>query len=62
MLLTVGLIHFCEDKFKHTSRDTLHPICICGEDIKTSSPYLFHCPDYLQEAGPPEYSQMYSRF
>ena len=40
------LSHLSEHKFKHSFQDTLNPICNCG---KTSSHYLLHCPDYLQE-------------
>ena len=43
------LSHFRKHKFKHSFQDTLNPICNCGEDIETSSHYLLHCPDYLQE-------------
>ena len=46
----VGLSHLREDKFfKHSFQDTLNPLCNCGEDIETTSHYLLHCPDYLQE-------------
>ena len=47
--LRVGLSHLRERKFKHSFQDTLNPICNCGEDIETTSHYLLHCPDYLQE-------------
>ena len=47
--LRVGPIHLREHKFKHSFQDTLNPICNCGEDIETSSHYVVHCPDYLQE-------------
>ena len=47
--MRVGLSHLCEHKFKPSFQDTLNPICNCGEDIETSSYYLLHCPDYLQE-------------
>ena len=30
-------------------KDTLNSICHCGKDIETTSHYLLHCPDYLQE-------------
>ena len=47
--MRVGPIHLREHKFKHSFQDTLNPICNCGEDIETSSHYVVHCPDYLQE-------------
>ena len=47
--LRVGLSHLREHKFKHIFEDTLNPICNCGEDIETTSHYLLHCPEYLQE-------------
>ena len=47
--MRVGLSHLSEDKFKNSFQDTLNPICNCGEDNKTTSHYLLHCPDYLRE-------------
>ena len=47
--LRVVVSHLREHKFKHSFQDTLNPICNCGEDIETTSHYLLHCPDYLQE-------------
>ena len=35
--------------FRHNFQDTLNPICICGDDIKTTIHYLLHCPNYLDE-------------
>ena len=46
--MRVGLSHLHEQKFKHSSQDTLSPICNCGEDIETTSHYLLPCPDYLE--------------
>ena len=47
--LIVGLRHLREHKFNYIFQDTLDLICNCGEDIKTLSHYLFHCPRYLQK-------------
>ena len=47
--LRVGLSHLREHKFKHSFQDTFNPICTCGEDIETTSHYLLHCTDYLEE-------------
>ena len=43
------LSHLRENKFKHSFQDTLNPICNRGKDIETTSHYLLHCPEYLQE-------------
>ena len=48
--LRVGLSHLREHKFKHSFQDTFNSICNCDEHIETSSHYLLHCPDYLQES------------
>ena len=45
----VGLIHLGKHRFKHSFQDILTPICSCGKDIETSSHYLLHCSNYLQE-------------
>ena len=47
--LRLGLSHLRELKFRHNFQDTLNPICICGDDIKTTIQYLLHCPNYLDE-------------
>ena len=47
--LRLGLSHLREHKFKHSFLDTLNPICICGNDIETTSHYLLHCPNYFDE-------------
>ena len=30
-------------------QDTLNPICSCGENIETTTHYLLHCSNYLNE-------------
>ena len=50
--MRVDLSNLCKHKFKHSFQDTLNPICSCGEDIETTSHYLLHCPDYLQQRMP----------
>ena len=47
--LRIGLSQLRKHKFKCSFEDTLNPICNCGKDIETTSHYLLHCPDYLQE-------------
>ena len=40
------LNHLCEHKFKHSFQHTLHPICSCGFDFESTSPYILDCPMY----------------
>ena len=47
--LRLGLSHFWDHKFKHNFKNTLNPICNCGEDIETSCHYLLHCSLYSNE-------------
>ena len=45
----MGLSHLREHKFRHNFQDTLNPICSCGENIETTTHYLLHCSNYLNE-------------
>ena len=45
-ILRLGLSHFCEDKFKHSSQDTLNQLCSCRKEVKTSFHFLVSCPNY----------------
>ena len=47
--LRLGFSHHHEHKFRHNFQDTLNSICSCEENIKTTTHYLFHCPNYLNE-------------
>ena len=47
--LRLGLSHLREHKFRHNFQDTLNPICSCGENIETTTHYLLHCSNYLNE-------------
>ena len=47
--LSLGLSHLREHKFRHNFQDTLNPICSCGDDIETTTHYLLHFPNYLDE-------------
>ena len=47
--LRLSLSHLHEHKFKHTFQDCLNPLCLCGNDIETSSHFLLHCPTYSSE-------------
>ena len=45
--LRLGLSHLGgEHKFKHSTQDSLNPICSCGIDIETSAHVLLHCPNF----------------
>ena len=47
--LRLGLSHLCEHKLKHSFQDCLNSLCLCGNEIKTSTHYLLHCPTYTNE-------------
>ena len=47
--LRLGLSHLHEHKFKHNFQDCLNPLCLCGNEIETSTHYLLHCPTYTNE-------------
>ena len=47
--LRLGFSHLREHKFRHNFQDTLNPTCSCGENIETTTHYLLHCPNYLNE-------------
>ena len=47
--LCLGLSHLCKHKFKYSFQDCLNPLCFCGNEIKTSTHYLLHCPTYTKE-------------
>ena len=47
--LRLGFNHLREHKFRHNFQDTLNLICSCGENIETTTHYLLHCPNYLNE-------------
>ena len=47
--LRLGLSHLREHKFKHNFQDCLNPLCLCGNEIETSTHYLHHCPAYTNE-------------
>ena len=49
--LRLGSSHLREHKFKNGSQDSLNPICSCGNDIKTSAPFLLHCPHYSNDGS-----------
>ena len=47
--LYLGLSHLREHKFKHSFQDTLNPICLCGDDVESTSHFLLYCPSFNNE-------------
>ena len=47
--LRLGLSHLHEHKLKHSFQDFLNPLCLCSNEIETSTHYLLHCPAYTNE-------------
>ena len=47
--IRLGLSHLREHKFKHSFQDTLNPICLCGNDIETTTHFLLSCPNFDAE-------------
>ena len=47
--LRLGLIHFCDRKFKQSFLDLLNPIFCCGLDTETTCYYFLHCPNFINE-------------
>ena len=45
----MGLSHLREHKFKHGFQDCLNALCLCGNEIETSTHYLLHCPTHTNE-------------
>ena len=48
-MLRLGLSHLHKRKFKHSFQDCLKPLCLCGNDVETSSHFLLHCLTYSNE-------------
>ena len=44
--LRLGLNHLREHKFKYSFQGCLCPLCLCGNDVKSSGHLLLHCPIY----------------
>ena len=42
----LGLSHLADHSFRHNFQDCLNLICSCGQEIKTTSHFLFHCRNY----------------
>ena len=47
--LRLGLSHLREHKFKPSFQDCLNRLCLCGNEIETSTHYLLHCLTYKNE-------------
>ena len=48
-MLRLGLSHLHKRKFKHSFQDCLKPLCLCGNNVETSSHFLLHCLTYSNE-------------
>ena len=44
--IRLGLSHLADHKFRHSFQDCVNPICSCGQEIETSTHFLFHCSNY----------------
>ena len=44
--MRLGLSHLADHKFRDKLQDSVNPMCIWGQEIKTSTHFLFHCPNY----------------
>ena len=42
-------LHLHEHKFKNSFQDCLNPLCLCGNEMETSTHYLLNCPTYTKE-------------
>ena len=47
--LRLGLRHLCYQKLKHRFLDSLNRICSSGFDIETTSHFLLHCQNFINE-------------
>ena len=45
----LGIYHLREHKFKHDFQDTLNPLYICGNDVKSTEHFLLHCLQFVNE-------------
>ena len=44
--LRLGFSHLREHKFRHNSRDTLNPMCVCSLEPENTPHYLLHCRNF----------------
>ena len=47
--LHLGFSHLREHKVTHSFQDCLNHLCLCGNEIKTSTHYLLHHPTYTKK-------------
>ena len=47
--LRFSFSHLREHKFKHNFQDCFNPLCLCGNEMETSTHYLLHFPTYTNE-------------
>ena len=44
--LQLGLSHLGDHKFRHNLQDCVSPMCYCGQNIETTTHFLFHCSNH----------------
>ena len=45
-MVKISYKFLADQKFSHKFRDCVNPICSCGQEIKTSTHFIFHYPNY----------------
>ena len=47
--LTLGLCRVRNHRFKHSSQDTLNPLCTCANDVESREHFPLHCLQFVNE-------------
>ena len=47
--LTLGLCRVRNHRFKHSSQDTLNPLCTCANDVESRKHFPLHCLQFVNE-------------
>ena len=47
--LRIGFSHLKEHKCKHNFRDSVDPLCSCGNDIESTVHFFLHCPNFTTQ-------------
>ena len=47
--LRLGLSYLRDHKYKHSFQNYLNPLCLCSNEIETSTHYLLYCPNYINQ-------------
>ena len=45
-ILTVGLSHLNDHKFRHNLQDSLNPLCPCSTEVESTIHYFLYCHYY----------------